>query len=683
MPFTLAQTRAAMLKKTAGSGLTPSDVQKLKMQPLTGEQLKAWDGLPQYLAAFSIPYFDLQGRVTKFVRFRYVEEAAGFKRLGTKRLIRYAQPPATLNEVYLPPTGKVPWSEIAKADAPIIITEGELKAACSTKMGLPTMGLGGVTIYGNRKNGDALLPVFKQFKWNTRNVFICFDSDATTNPMVLLAEGKLARELTELGAVVYICRLPNLEGNEKTGLDDYLVSEGIETFKEEVLEAAMEFAGSKALHALNEEVIYINGPDIVFNPEKSHRMRTDKFCSSHYANRRYFVPAANGSMVERSAPVEWMKWESRAELREFTYKPGEAPIVDGCLNLWQPWPHTPKKGDVSLWHRLLDHIFTNTEADSRKWFEQWVAYPMQHPGTKLKQATVMWGGQGTGKSFLAETIGRIYGEHNSVKFDNTKLSSSFNDWAEHRQFGIGEEIVVQASEKRAISEQLKTLVTDVTININRKYLNSYVLPNCMNLMLLSNHPGALKLEEDDRRMFVHHVKAPRMTPDLYRPLDEWSHSPEGLSALFHHLLNIDLTGFDPQAAAFITQDKLNMVQGGRSEHGQWVADLKALPDEVLKTGQHVLNYSLWTTEALHMLFKSKHDRSLVGPNALGNEMSMQGIRRAYQGVIRTFEGSRRLWVIRDDPKFARMTPAQLGDYYNKERGKETSTKAPVPTKRKY
>jgi hypothetical protein len=677
MSVTLAQAKAAMLAKALSSGLKPADVSLLKLTAHTAESLEdSITGLPQYVAGFTIPYFDLHGKTTKFFRVRYTEAPTGFAALTGKPL-RYAQPAKTTNELYMPPF--VDWKEIAKDVAvSLLITEGELKSACATKLGVATLGLGGVTMFGDRKHGNFVLPALKQFTWEGRRAYVVFDSDAATNPDVLRAESMLCRELTQLGAILLVTRLPKLTDDGKTGLDDFLMSEGVDALME-LLPASPMYSMAKGLHELNEEVIYINTPDIVYNPVKDIRMRTDKFCTSHYANRRLLVMGEKGP-VEKSAAQEWMKWERRSEVLNFTYVPGESTFVDGHLNLWQPWPYVPKKGDVSIWHRVMDHIFTDTEAESRKWFEQWVAFPMQHPGTKLKTACILWGGQGTGKSFVAETIMRVYGEHNATKFDNMRLNSNFNDWAEHKQFAVGEEIVVNPNEKKAVAEMLKTLITDTTININRKYVNSYRLPNCMNLMALSNHAASMKLEEDDRRWFVHQVKSAKMQPELYRPFDVWSKSAEGLSALFHYFLTLDLSGFDPQAAAPHTYDRLNMITGGRSVHGDWIANVKVNPDETLVLGKARVSYSLFTSDDLMTLFYAKHERSSITAATMSNELAMQGFMRAYPGPIRTQTGSKRLWVIRPDAAFRKMSPQQLGEWYDRERGREVK-KQPKEKKR--
>jgi hypothetical protein len=667
-----ADVKKAMYKKLSGSGLTTGDALKLKLKPLTSTAMEDIEGLPQYLGGFVIPYFNVDGATTSFLRVRYLEQPTGFSAL-TNSPIRYAQPAGSTNEVYLSPF--TDWSKLLDSEDSLIITEGELKSACATKHGMPTIGLGGVTMFSDRKHGNFVLPGLAQFTWSGRKVFVVFDSDAATNPNILRAEAMLCRELTRLGAVPFITRLPQL-GEAKTGLDDFIVAKGAEELIEALLKSEPYFP-AHALHKLNEEVVYVDKPDVVVRLSDNHRMRTEKFVSSHYANRVHL--GGKDGKSERSTASDWIRWEHRSYVRDFTYRPGCPQYTDdNKLNLWETWPYSPQPGSVKMWHTFLDHIFKDTPENSRKWFEQWVAYPMQYPGTKLKQAVIMWGGQGTGKSLLGETIMRLYGPHNATKFDNSNLNSAFNDWAEHRQFAVGEEIVVHASEKRSISELLKTLITDTSISINRKYAHIITLPNCMNCMLLSNHAASLKLEEDDRRYFVHHVKSDKLPESIYKPFDKWSKSEEGLSALFDYFLNLDTESFNPQAAAPLTHDKSDMVSGGRSEHAQWVSQLQDDPDNVLRLGKAAVPYSLFSTEDLFVLYRASHERTNITTNTLANELRMQRFSKAYPGAIRTSTGSKNLWVIRHDDRFKRMTPSQFGEWYDQERGRGSKTTTPAP-----
>ena len=133
-----------------------------------------------------------------------------------------------------------------------MITEGEKKAAKADQEGFPCIGFVGV--YGWQKKrargqeGKAqgerdLIDDLAAIPWQGRPVFLCFDSDAATNPNVRRAEWHLAEALVRHGAVVKIVRLPHGEPGPdgtpiKVGLDDFLVAHGPDAFRELLAAAA-------------------------------------------------------------------------------------------------------------------------------------------------------------------------------------------------------------------------------------------------------------------------------------------------------------------------------------------------------------------------------------------------------------------------------------------------------------
>ena len=69
---------------------------------------------------------------------------------------------------------------------------------------------------------------------------------------------------------------------------------------------------------------------------------------------------------------------------------------------------------------------------------QTLAYPLQHPGTKMLSAVAVQStGQGLGKTLVGETIGLLYGEHNTTTIGSADLTGNFNDWALDKQFVVG------------------------------------------------------------------------------------------------------------------------------------------------------------------------------------------------------------------------------------------------------
>src|SRR5690606_10250123 len=110
----------------------------------------------------------------------------------------------------------------------------------------------------------------------------------------------------------------------------------------------------------------------------------------------------------------WMEHPARAIVRmdEVGFDPAESDPRITC-NLWGGWPTTPKKGKCDLLLELLQYMCSG-ERNSRElydWVLKWVAYPIQHPGAKMKTTIVVHGPQGTGKNLFFETVMAIYGKY--------------------------------------------------------------------------------------------------------------------------------------------------------------------------------------------------------------------------------------------------------------------------------
>src|SRR5690606_16280542 len=120
------------------------------------------------------------------------------------------------------------------------------------------------------------------------------------------------------------------------------------------------------------------------------------------------------------------------------------------------------------------------------------------------------------------------------------LAEGRNEWAAHKQFILADE--VSAASKRALTEKIKHMVTQQTMRINKKYQPSYDVQDTLNIYLTSNHPNALYVDKYDRRLFVHEVTTGRKPAEFYKLYHKWMEG-DGPAAVFHHLLNLDLSDF--------------------------------------------------------------------------------------------------------------------------------------------
>jgi hypothetical protein len=198
--------------------------------------------------------------------------------------------------------------------------------------------------------------------------------------------------------------------------------------------------------------------------------------------------------------------------------------------------------------------------------------------------------QGTGKTLIGYTLGRIYGS-NYCEVKDYDLESAFNGYAVNKQFVLGDEITGNdGGEKRKLANKLKSMITQDKITVNQKYVPEYKVPDCINYMFTSNHCDAFFLESEDRRYFVIEIKGKPLPLAWYRGVyDPWYKSERGISALHYHLLHLDTSSFDPLGPAPMTESKATMIEEGRSDMAGWVEELSSMHGvKLLMTSEEIL-----------------------------------------------------------------------------------------------
>lgn len=700
--LTLPQLKQAMLDKAATSALKPAQVREMGLEPVA--DVSKLPGMERFPArgGFRIPYFDLKGNLRpKVCRVRYLEETrTGFQLAVDAKALRYVQAPGTTVHAYLPPF--IDWAAVAKDPIyDITVTEGELKAACVSAHGESCIGLGGVWSWKSNAQHTTLIDDLRAINWSGRTVYICFDSDAVFNPDVMAAEVALADRLTAEGALVHIMRIGAPFGAEseaydptlptdaqprarrpKLGADDLIYQYGFEAFEacrklinvEEGMERVGTYAydSSRAFHAFNAQYIFILSLGAIYDVKTRLMYAAHTFQNSVRANEYYegavlTKPKKEGAqpetrMVRKPLAPAWIKWPGRATVERVIFEPGKPMVHTASFNTWQGWGYgKPQKGDITLWKRLLDRIFRGAPASDRKWFEQWVAYPLQHPGAKLATGVLIWGHQhGTGKSLLGKVISKMYHREHVGFLTESAFDDARNQWAKDKQFMIVDDIT--GRESREYANRLKNLITQESIHLDPKFIGAYDIRDVMNYLMTANDPDALRLDPNDRRMFVHGVQgSDRTDTDFAGEVMAWVESEEGNAALAHHLLTLDLEGFRPGAPAPYTDAKHAMVETTSSDLANWVRHLHEFPELVLDAAR--FNGDLYTAEKLYALYDPSGDKK-SSPRVLTRELQSRGFQRAAaSGLVIPGEGRRHVYILRNFDQWAgRPTKDLVAEY---------------------
>jgi putative DNA primase/helicase len=264
-------------------------------------------------------------------------------------------------------------------------------------------------------------------------------------------------------------------------------------------------------------------------------------------------------------------------------------------NLWGGWPTVPKEGKCSVLLELLEYLCSG-EKNAREiyhWVLKWLAYPIQHPGAKMKTALVFHGPQGTGKNLFFESVMQIYGEYGRV-IGQECLEDKFTDWASRKLFLIADEVVAR-QELFHTKNKLKGLITSATIRINPKNVSAHEEMNHVNMVFLSNEQRPLVLEKDDRRYTV--IYTPEKLPKSFYEGVATELAAGGVAALHHHLLTMDLGDFAEHTEPPMTQAKRDLIEVslGSTErfHADWEAGETPHPFCPCASSDLYLAYKRW------------------------------------------------------------------------------------------
>lgn len=659
------------IAKLESSGLTLDDARLLGIDVLEPRETAglhpSFKDVPSLRFKYKNPWKPIEGlrpfpKWPEFYRLRYLRQPTDFTAITDKKPVRYVQEPNSGVCAYFPTIGDVQWAKVLKdVDEPLIITEGELKAAKATKEGFATIGIGGVHNWKSANLGVTFLNELAAVSWVKRYVYIVFDSDYRTNHNVLNALNELAEELALHGAIPHVVPLPDiLEGDDaKTGLDDYLVAcSGVE-LSQLMRERAQPLTLARSLWKLNDQVVYIHDPGLVVVKETGQKLSPSQFrehAFSHLAYQEQVLRKDGGlSLKPVSGAAAWLAWPLRHEVGRVTYRPGRERLIINATargseyNTWPGWGTEPKKGDVRPFLKLVDHLFSTAEPGAKQWFLRWCAYPIQYPGTKMFSSAVIHGVRhGTGKSLIGYSLGRIYGK-NFTEIRQSDLHANFNEWAENKQFVLGDDVT--GSNKRQDADMLKKLITQQELRLNPKYVPSYVVPDCINYMWTSNQPDAFFLEDTDRRFFIHEVMVDPLPEEFFMDYSLWLDSG-GASALFHYFRSLDLGDFNPAAPALRTKAKERMTEDARSDLGTWVRQLQRTPEAILKVGEAQMPGDLFTNRQLLLLYDPTGHTGTTA-NGLGRELRRAGFRQVLDGAaVRLPDGSQdRLYAVRNSARW--------------------------------
>ncbi len=521
---------------TEGSGLSPEMIAEAGIyssddvaQNAAMLNRKTWS---QKLGdALVFPYFDEWGGTP----LRRLKPDNPQLNQSTGKKAKYLQPTGAPTRLYVP---KRVYKLFDDESSRLLITEGEKKALKATQEGFNCVGLCGVDNWHGRKR-TSLSADLDRIKWNGREVYIAFDSDAETNEHVERNVRLLAAALLSRGAKAKVVRIPTGNDGEKQGIDDFIVAHGPAAFEQLLLKAEKpEPVDSGDIKLPAKDADPAKEADALLAGVKIgelSRLRFYRGVPHWWANGRYaerpieevraeIVNALNvrlcgvksrvvsdvmehvkakamlSSSLEPpcwlgSAPNNWPADECLATKNAVVHLPslidGKQPCeipatpaflatnaTDFALDLNAPRP--------SHWLQFLDELW-HDDPQSIAALQQWFGYSLV-PDTSYQKGFIAVGPPRSGKGTIARVLTQLVGRGNIASPTLAGMGTNFGLWP---LIGKSLAIISDArlsgrADQVAVVERILSITGEDSITIDRKNLTPLTLRLPTRFMILTN-----------------------------------------------------------------------------------------------------------------------------------------------------------------------------------------------------
>lgn len=266
----------------------------------------------------------------------------------------------------------------------------------------------------------------------------------------------------------------------------------------------------------------------------------------------------------------------------------------GVFNTWRGFTVQPTE-DAEKIKPILGHIFDVICDSNQVVYEytlDWIAHSFQFPEKAAGAALVWKGKKGTGKGIIGNMLHDIWGLH-ATHLTNTKhLTSNFNSHLQDKRFVLADEAFF--ARDKAGDGVLKGLITEPTIQIERKGLDAITCANYAHILMMSNEDYVVPATSDERRYCVTEVSDKyRGDTDYFDMLGALCESKEGKAAFLYAMVNRDITKYRPSRIP-----ETQALKEQRAENldcvAEWIRD-SLIHGGFFSSGQ-INHYGAWLEE---------------------------------------------------------------------------------------
>jgi hypothetical protein len=265
--------------------------------------------------------------------------------------------------------------------------------------------------------------------------------------------------------------------------------------------------------------------------------------TNYHCNRKVLINDEQGRTKSVPLAPFWLNYAKRPTYRGVTFQPNEGPVVNGKINLWRGWGIEPAPGKWPLMRAHIREVIAAGNDQFDRYVVGWMANMFQNPGRRAGVAVILVSPQeGVGKGAWATALVRILGQHGLQISNRKHLTGDFNAHFQDLILLFGDEPFWPGD--KSAHGILNQMISEPFLFIEPKGIDGYQMPNCLHIIMASNHEWVVPARLSARRYAVNEASNAHMGDKayfkaLYNEMDNG-----GLAAMLYDLLRYDLSNFD-------------------------------------------------------------------------------------------------------------------------------------------
>lgn len=261
---------------------------------------------------------------------------------------------------------------------------------------------------------------------------------------------------------------------------------------------------------------------------------------------------------------------------DFLPPPMQVPV--GTYNLFRGMPIQAKRPmrmvDTDDWESVQEKcqrafqlfnehlsILVNHNDDDKDYLMTFVAHIFQRPGEKVPRAHVFRSKPGCGKGTLSELLESLLGMYYQYTQGLDGITQQFNaSLVAQKLVIIVDEVEIMEHVK--VEQKLKSLISEKTAKVEKKYMDAFNIRNMFRIFIFSNEMNPIKITSDDRRYGVFDCSDDRINDaDFWDELHALYGDVDVQRYIFDQLMEVDVTkyNFNTPSSIPITKARQELI----------------------------------------------------------------------------------------------------------------------------